>query len=184
MSEKSYFDKFKDPRWQKKRLKIMERDGFKCEGCGAGDKTLSVHHGYYDKDLDPWEYDDITLHCVCDECHKMYEDLKKRIYRCIAICNLVELDFLSVSIPGAIHDDVVEEMASSSDALKGSDDVDGFYFHRIVDNVVNLPVCKKWRPMHDELIEVLKKWQKKVKGDGAFVYAEMSEEFWNKHNEE
>lgn len=37
---KSYAEKFKDPRWQKKRLKIMERDNWKCCECGVNIKMI------------------------------------------------------------------------------------------------------------------------------------------------
>jgi len=67
----SYFAKLRDPRWQKKRLKIMERAGFKCEGgCFTDDRTLNVHHGYYEKGHDPWDYEDDTLWCLCEACHE------------------------------------------------------------------------------------------------------------------
>jgi len=65
-----YIDKFKDPRWQKKRLEIMERAGFKCENCHSDKKTLNIHHGYYDKGYDPWDYNNETLWCLCEECHE------------------------------------------------------------------------------------------------------------------
>jgi len=71
----SYFEKFRNPRWQKKRLKIMEKAGFKCEGmCLTSDRTLNVHHGYYEKDLNPWDYDDDTLWCLCEVCHEQIRD--------------------------------------------------------------------------------------------------------------
>ena len=59
------------------RLKIMERDGFTCQFCNAKDKTLNVHHKYYQKGLEPWEYDDYTFVTCCEECHKNVEGLKK-----------------------------------------------------------------------------------------------------------
>jgi len=40
----NYADKLKDPRWQKKRLKIMERANWECESCGDSEKTLHIHH--------------------------------------------------------------------------------------------------------------------------------------------
>ena len=67
---KSWADNYKDPRWQKKRLEIMERDEFKCRSCGSTDKTLNVHHAYYDKGKMPWEYDEEVLITWCEGCHK------------------------------------------------------------------------------------------------------------------
>jgi 5-methylcytosine-specific restriction endonuclease McrA len=54
---KTYFEKLKDPRWQRKRLEVMERAGFACEYCGSATETLNVHHGFYEKGKEPWEYD-------------------------------------------------------------------------------------------------------------------------------
>ena len=66
---KSYYEKLKDPRWQKKRLEIMERAKFACEDCGDKDKTLHIHHGYYEYGKDPWDYKNNTLWCLCEDCH-------------------------------------------------------------------------------------------------------------------
>lgn len=65
-----YWEKLKDPRWQKRRLEIMQRDGFACRSCGDADSTLNVHHGYYEKGLDPWDYHDQTLFTLCEDCHE------------------------------------------------------------------------------------------------------------------
>ncbi len=58
----------RDPRWQRKRLRIMERDGFSCVACGDESKTLSVHHLRY-RGL-PWDADDADLQTLCEPCHK------------------------------------------------------------------------------------------------------------------
>lgn len=40
----AYSEKLKNPRWQKKRLEIFERDGWKCRACQDEKSTLHVHH--------------------------------------------------------------------------------------------------------------------------------------------
>jgi hypothetical protein len=70
----TYWEQLRDPRWQKKRLEIMQRDEFICQSCGDAGKTLNVHHGYYAKGLAPWEYEDETLRTLCEDCHKMAEE--------------------------------------------------------------------------------------------------------------
>lgn len=78
---KSYFEKLKDPRWQKKRLEIMERDSFTCRDCGATEKTLNVHHCYYAKG-GPWETASKFLLTLCEQCHGtrgIYEDSMRRM---------------------------------------------------------------------------------------------------------
>jgi CRISPR/Cas system-associated protein Cas10 (large subunit of type III CRISPR-Cas system) len=65
-----FFEKYKDPRWQKKRLEIMEASDFMCEMCGDGSETLSVHHKYYIQGNDPWDYSNDALVTLCNTCHK------------------------------------------------------------------------------------------------------------------
>jgi hypothetical protein len=67
----NYSDKLKDPRWQKCRLKIMERDGFKCRICNNDEDTLHAHHIMYRNQVEPWEYEDKELITVCEGHHKM-----------------------------------------------------------------------------------------------------------------
>lgn len=80
----SYSEKLRDPRWQKKRLKIMERDGWRCVACDGSDRELQIHHGYYRKGLDPWDYPDDTLWTVCNRCHKVSQDVLEKTYRHLA----------------------------------------------------------------------------------------------------
>ena len=63
----TYSQKLRDIRWQRKRLKILERDGWKCQSCGSSDKNIQVHLLHYAK-LDPWDYPDNACQTLCDEC--------------------------------------------------------------------------------------------------------------------
>ncbi len=68
----AYSQKLLDPRWQKLRLEIFERDNWTCRGCGEDSKTLHVHHTHYIQGFEPWEYEDesqflVTLCCDCHE---------------------------------------------------------------------------------------------------------------------
>lgn len=67
--QKTYKEKLKDPRWQKKRLEIFKRDGWCCQKCFDNQSTLHVHHRIYEPDKEPWEYDDDLLVTLCDTCH-------------------------------------------------------------------------------------------------------------------
>lgn len=60
----------KSPKWKKKRLRILKRDGFKCTKCG-NTKTLQVHHLYYIFPRMPWQYPDTALITLCNKCHKL-----------------------------------------------------------------------------------------------------------------
>lgn len=63
-----YSEKLRDPRWQKKRLKIFERDGFTCCRCGDSNEELQVHHLKYTSN--PWDESDINLITLCKTCHE------------------------------------------------------------------------------------------------------------------
>lgn len=65
----SYSELLKDPRWQQKRLKILERDEWMCQRCFDAQSTLHVHHRYYLPGCSPWEYTDNALVTLCEQCH-------------------------------------------------------------------------------------------------------------------
>lgn len=68
----TYSEKLRHPKWQKKRLEILQRDDFKCQspGCFNEDKTLHVHHLDYEKDAEPWDYPNEWLITLCEDCHQ------------------------------------------------------------------------------------------------------------------
>jgi hypothetical protein len=65
-----YFKKLLDPRWQKRRLEVFERDEFRCRACGSEKKTLQVHHLYYKSGREPWDYPLGAYKTFCLDCHK------------------------------------------------------------------------------------------------------------------
>lgn len=72
-----YTELLSNPQWQKKRLKIMERDNFCCVNCGDDRTTLNVHHKKYITGKKPWEYKDEDLITLCITCHSIIESKKK-----------------------------------------------------------------------------------------------------------
>mgnify|MGYP001454581542 CR=1 FL=1 len=74
MADKTYLEKLKDPRWQKKRLEILNRDNWRCRACEADDEELHVHHISYITD-DPWDEDNDNLVTLCSECHKTWHTI-------------------------------------------------------------------------------------------------------------
>lgn len=70
-----FWEKYKDPRWQKKRLEVMQAAGFACQNCGDTTSTLNVHHSIYYRDKSPWEYTNNLLRCLCESCHEDIEEL-------------------------------------------------------------------------------------------------------------
>lgn len=70
----NYGEKLKDPRWQKRRLEILQRDNFCCVKCRDTKTELQVHHKKYFGE--PWEADDESLETLCKHCHFIFEELK------------------------------------------------------------------------------------------------------------
>lgn len=64
-----FWEAYRDPRWQKKRLEVMDAANFTCQECYAKDVTLHVHHKFYRRKAKPWEYAITELRCLCENCH-------------------------------------------------------------------------------------------------------------------
>jgi 5-methylcytosine-specific restriction endonuclease McrA len=80
-----YGEKLKDPRWQKKRLELLNRDKWTCQVCLSEEHTLHIHHRRYVKELLPWEYPDHMMVTLCEFCHanegeQMFEAIKELIF--------------------------------------------------------------------------------------------------------
>lgn len=70
-----YSQKLLDPRWQKVRLKILERDDWRCKCCNDDKSTLHVHHSKYAGE--PWEIEEMHLKTVCGDCHLLIHFLEE-----------------------------------------------------------------------------------------------------------
>ena len=66
-------DQYKHPLWQKKRLQIMQRDGFHCMICGNSERQLHIHHNRYDHKL-IWKCRSDSMITVCSECHEKFHN--------------------------------------------------------------------------------------------------------------
>jgi len=75
----AYSDLLKDPRWQKKRLEIFQRDDWACFECGSKENTLHCHHKKYEYGRLPWDYPDENFLTLCEACHDMEEWLKEDV---------------------------------------------------------------------------------------------------------
>lgn len=73
----TYQQKLADPRWQRKRLEIMNRDNWTCQRCGDATTQLEVHHTDYWEGKKPWEYPDDMLTTVCRNCHQKEQERPK-----------------------------------------------------------------------------------------------------------
>lgn len=107
MSEKklTYYEKLKDPRWQKKRLEVMQLKEFTCELCGDFQSTLNVHHKEYFKNHEPWDYEANQLAVFCESCHENNHnsnDLLKYISSILEFDGPRDRDSLSFMLAGYI----------------------------------------------------------------------------------
>lgn len=75
MAVKDYLD----PRWQEKRLRIMDRDGFTCICCASTEKTLHVHHRAYEKGKRIWDTPEADLITLCEDCHENVEAMVRDV---------------------------------------------------------------------------------------------------------
>jgi hypothetical protein len=66
---KSYNDLLRNPRWQKKRLEIMQRDNWSCRCCSDTESELHVHHLLYSAE-NPWDEENENLITLCSCCHE------------------------------------------------------------------------------------------------------------------
>ena len=87
--QNGYADKLKDPRWQKLRLAVFERDGWACRICGAKDRTLNAHHTFYKRDAQGlWDYEPETIVTLCDACHEaeheQFHDARENLFESLA----------------------------------------------------------------------------------------------------
>ena len=89
----TYKEKLLDPRWQKKRLEILNRDEFMCQSCGDTTSTLHVHHKYYEN-IEPWDYSINSLITLCADCHEQ-ESFSEKQYSNLIIDTLKKSKFLA-----------------------------------------------------------------------------------------
>lgn len=68
MGRTPYAVKLRDPRWQRRRLEILERDAWMCQLCGDDQSTLVVHHIWYAGE--PWDAPEDALVTLCERCHE------------------------------------------------------------------------------------------------------------------
>lgn len=75
-SMEEYQNYLKSPQWKEIRERVMRRDGYVCQYCGA-EKATSVHH---------WRYDNIfaprmaELTSLCWPCHKSLHPKKDDVW--------------------------------------------------------------------------------------------------------
>ncbi len=139
----TYLEKLKDPRWQKKRLEILNRDEWSCRICGDKETTLNIHHVAYSGE--PWEADSNSLLTMCESCHKDETEWLKTSQKEL-IKSLKSSGFMSV---GFEH---LSELFNKDR---------GWMFYEPAFDILKMVIedDKLWGAMHDEFYKRLKEKQ-------------------------
>jgi hypothetical protein len=72
-----YKEQLRDPRWQKRRLQVLQYAGWRCQICGVKDQELHCHHSYYSKGKMAWQYPKGAIISVCWRCHERLHPKKE-----------------------------------------------------------------------------------------------------------
>jgi len=95
-----YSEKLRDPRWQKKRLEVLERDEWMCQNCFDSGSTLHVHHKYYEKNKDPWDYPLSAFLTLCEGCHETEHEERVKMEQSLLLtlrqCGFLSNDLLNI----------------------------------------------------------------------------------------
>lgn len=78
-----YARKLLDGRWQRKRLEILQRDNFCCTICQRS-HNVQIHHNWYLKNMEPWDYTADQLVSLCNEHHEEIGELQEGLKRLLA----------------------------------------------------------------------------------------------------
>lgn len=92
----TFKEQIKHPKWQKKRLEILQRDEFMCVNCGCDYEMLHIHHFLYKKDKMLWEYEDGYLATLCDDCHSDWHTINNQIKEFLCVDTTVLREFYEI----------------------------------------------------------------------------------------
>lgn len=118
----SYADKLKHPNWQRKRLEILSANEFTCELCQDNQSTLHVHHRYYKKNKELWDYPNSALMCLCESCHdfetknrglleKTLAEIMRRVFVCSDLDNIITgIENSNLAFPPEVYSDMIKRI--------------------------------------------------------------------------
>lgn len=90
VDRRSYFEKLRDPRWQRRKNEKLIAANYCCEFCGDDRSNLQVHHRWYLKNREPWEYTNEQLEVLCEKHHEMATRIQKLLKERLSLLNVSE----------------------------------------------------------------------------------------------
>lgn len=145
----AYAQKLKDPRWQRKRLEIMQRDDYACQLCGDTEETLHVHHKRYVWGNDPWDYPADMLVTLCVTCHESVSSRQKQATE----------KLVSAIAKHVVDPDELVCLAESLDELfdrHGSEQVSGLLDVIKCDPALSLVLCfATWQTLNNAIPAII-----------------------------
>ena len=81
----TYKQQLADPRWQKRRLTMLDAAGWACRNCHSVVTQLHVHHIRYVKGRMAWEYQDHELEVLCADCHGAEHEFQEELGAAMAV---------------------------------------------------------------------------------------------------
>jgi len=154
----NYLDKLKDPRWQRKRLEVMQRDNFTCFDTGIKDEPLNVHHCHYSKG-GPWETPTELLMTLTEDAHKKRQRLENRGKIALAkiFTRLPNLKEFEEDLKHFVED--LEKLAKNKEASPCLTTDENFYnesegrWLRVAEN------HPEFREIYDSVIGIKRNWK-------------------------
>lgn len=104
----TYAERLRDPKWQKKRLEVMERDQWQCINCCDKKTTLNVHHCWYEKGVDVWDYPMECYQTLCEPCHKIAESTRLKLSKILFSSTPEDMAFIIKFVSGIKHEKLGE----------------------------------------------------------------------------
>jgi hypothetical protein len=155
VSKKTYWELLKDPRWQRRRLEILNRADFSCELCdNTSNNTIHVHHKIYRKGKMPWDYVDSELIALCETCHTEDHVLWEMLKEALAILPQHSL----AQVVGFAQGLTVHEMWETPDIQKvppinvrSGEQANGIAAALDLDDLYDARLCRPSLPMSELL---------------------------------
>ena len=170
----TYSEKLRDPRWQRIRIDVWRRAGCMCEACGNDKESLEVHHCYYEKGKEPWDYPLSCFLLLCESCHSEWHEEKQKLERTFAEFYSSDLLQARGLVTGfkASNNHMDVRFADSEDAIFVAAVVRGFwpptfYQTALIDSVIKktgqtwlADIVSEVVPLHEEEFYWLESWHK------------------------